>query len=80
MISTESRGYDGCRGWVGEFTVGETRISLGDVVTTALDEGLEHHFGLVAGKHMIAAKEWAYWVGARCVAPIRYTNGRSDIN
>jgi len=80
VISTESRGYDGCRGWVGDFSVGETRISLGDVVTTVLDEGLEHHFGLVAGKHMIAAKEWAYWAGARCVAPIRYTNGRSDIN
>ena len=79
VISTESRGYDGCRGWVGDFSVNDVEISLGDVVTTALDAGLEHHFGLVAGKHTTAVKEWAYWVGARCVAPIPYSNGQSGL-
>lgn len=77
VISTESRGYDGCRGWVGEFSVDEEGISLGDVVTTVLDEGLEHHFGLVSGKYAAAVNEWSYWTDTKRVAPIRYTDGRS---
>ena len=79
VISTESRGYDGCRGWIGDFSFGGIGISLGDVITTVLDEGLEHHFGLVLGKHMIAVNEWSYWAGTRCVEPIRYTDGRKAI-
>ena len=76
VISTQSRGYDGCRGWVGEFTVDGREISLGDVITTVFDLGLEHHFGLVEGEHDCALNEWSYWSSTKQLQPGKYTDGR----
>ena len=68
-----------CRGWISNFSIGEKAISLGDLVTTVFDEGLEHHFGLVQDEYTDAIHEWSYWVGSRCIEPIAYSNGRGSI-
>tara|TARA_B100000686_G_scaffold355309_1_gene472417 strand:+ start:3195 stop:4640 length:1446 start_codon:yes stop_codon:yes gene_type:complete len=71
-----SKGYEGCRGWISNFTVRGNILSLGDLVNTVFDEGLEHHFGLVEDQWSDAIEEWSYWVGSRSIAPSAYTNGR----
>ena len=80
IVATDSKGYEGCRGWISNFTIGEREITLGDLVTTVFDEGLEHHFGLVEDQYTDAIHEWAYWVGSRSIEPITYSNGRSPIH
>lgn len=79
VVVTESKGYEGCRGWIANFSIGEKAMSLGDLVTTVFDEGLEHHFGLVQDEYTDAIHEWSYWVGSRCIEPIAYSNGRGAI-
>ena len=64
IVGTDSKGYEGCRGWISNFAIGERKITLGDLVTTVFDEGLEHHFGLVEDQYTDAIHEWAYWVNS----------------
>jgi len=78
VIAGKSNGYDGCRGWVSGFHVNGSEISLGDMVTTVLDLGLEHHFGLVEGEHSIALAEWSYWTSTKQLQPRKYTDGRNS--
>ena len=68
VVPTASRGYDGCRGWLGGFSVDQDAAQLGDIVNTVLSEGLEHHFGLVGGSHGEALREWTYWSGTTRIA------------
>ena len=72
-----SKGYEGCRGWITNFTAKGQNLSLGDLVSTVFDEGLEHHFGLVEDQWSDAIEEWSYWVGSRSISPTKYTNGRA---
>ena len=75
VIPAKSRGYDGCRGWISSFSVDGQNVQLGDIVNTVLSDGLEHHFGLVAGTHGAALREWAYWSGIRRVPISPYSDG-----
>lgn len=79
VISTDSIGYEGCRGWVSNFQINHNGFSLGDLVSTVMDEGLEHHFGLVEGSHTPGFQEWSYWSSCREVDVIPYSTGRRSL-
>lgn len=67
-----SRGFEGSRGWLRNFQVNRQPSSLADLVNTVMVEGIEHHFGLVAGQHADALAELAAWSGLRPIAPVPY--------
>lgn len=54
-------GFDGCRGWVGDFKSRAGPCSADDIVTTVMEQGLEHHFVLVQGKYLSVLEEFARW-------------------
>lgn len=56
-------GFTGCRGWVGSFADLQGTRSTNDIVTTVLEQGLEHHFVLVQGHHIAVLSEFAGWCG-----------------
>jgi len=60
-------GFDGCRGWVGSFKSSAGNCSANDIVTTVMEQGLEHHFVLVQGKHLGAFTEFGQW---SCMTPM----------
>ena len=54
-------GFTGCRGWVGSFTTRRKPCSAADIVTTVMEQGLEHHFILVPGHEEPVLAEFAGW-------------------
>lgn len=54
-------GFDGCRGWVGDFRSQAGPCCANDVVTTVMEQGLEHHFVLVQGRHLNVLEEFGRW-------------------
>lgn len=58
-------GFTGCRGWVGSFTSGQKPCSAADIVTTVMEQGLEHHFILVPGHEEQVLEEFARWCGLK---------------
>lgn len=54
-------GFDGCRGWVGDFKSRTGACSAGDIVTTVMERGLEHHFVLLQGKYLSTLEEFGRW-------------------
>jgi len=54
-------GFDGCRGWVGSFRTAAGPCSAGDIVTTVMEHGLEHHFVLVPGALRDTVEEFGRW-------------------
>lgn len=56
-------GFTGCRGWIGGFSSNDGTCSAGDVVTSVMEHGLEHHFILVPGLHRAVFEEFAQWCG-----------------
>jgi L-fucose isomerase-like protein len=75
-------GFDGCRGWLRDFHIGQDAASLQDVVATVMAHGLEHHFILVPGNHASVLAEFGSWAGmtalARC--PMRDHLDASDFS
>lgn len=58
-------GFTGCRGWVGSFRDDVGPHSASDVVTTVMEQGLEHHFVLVPGHLGEVLAEFASWCGVQ---------------
>ena len=56
-------GFDGCRGWLQDFHIGQDAASLQDVVATVMAHGLEHHFILVPGNCASVLAEFGSWTG-----------------
>lgn len=56
-------GFIGCRGWIGSFSSSTGPCSAKDVVTTVMEQGLEHHFVLVPGHEADVFAEFAGWCG-----------------
>ena len=54
-------GYDGCRGWLRDFSICGQAASLDDVVETVMGYGVEHHFVLVPGHYHATLAEFAAW-------------------
>jgi hypothetical protein len=67
VLEGKETGFDGCRGWVGGFKSSAGPCSADDVVTTVMEQGLEHHFVLVQGKHLNTLEEFGRWC---CMAPL----------
>jgi L-fucose isomerase-like protein len=68
VVAQEPSGFDGCRGWLAEMSVGLEPASARDVVASVMGHGIEHHFVLIPGAHQAAALEFAAWTG---MAPLR---------
>ncbi|MDX2006086.1 MAG: hypothetical protein SFU83_12470 [Meiothermus sp.] len=67
-----SRGFEGSRGWLRDFRINHRPAALADLVNTIMAGGIEHHFGLVAGRHADALAEVAAWSGLKPVDPAPY--------
>jgi L-fucose isomerase-like protein len=68
VVAQEPSGFDGCRGWLAQMSVGLEGASARDVVASVMGHGIEHHFVLIPGAHQAAALEFAAWTG---MAPLR---------
>ena len=64
VIASPHPGFDGTRGWLAGFRDAQAQVSVGDVVQTLLNEGVEHHLALVRGHHAAALRGAAAWIGA----------------
>ena len=67
-------GSDDCRGWMENFNVLQEAASLGDVVSTVVAHGIEHHFVVASGMHTDVLAEFAFWVGMIPLARRPYRN------
>ena len=68
-------GFTGCRGWVGNFSSDTGACSAADIVTTVMEQGLEHHFVLVPGHLDDVFNEFAGWCGLQNLDVIPAHNG-----
>ena len=71
VVAQDPSGFDGCRGWLADMSVGAEAAGVRDVVATVMGHGLEHHFVLIPGAHQPAALEFAAWTGMAPAAPAR---------
>lgn len=55
-------GFTGCRGWVTDFRSARGAHSAGDIVTSVMEHGLDHHFVLVPGSFASDFREFAAWM------------------
>ncbi len=72
VVESPHAGFDGSRGWLGRFRGADGPLSVGDVVQTLLQGGVEHHLAVVAGHHAASLRAAAVWAGADLVRPRRY--------
>ena len=63
-------GFTGCRGWLDSFKMNDTQISLNDLVSTVMEQGIEHHFVLVPGDITSELNELKFWSGMENLDPI----------
>jgi L-fucose isomerase-like protein len=68
-------GFDGCRGWVGDFKSTSGPCSADDIVTTVMEQGLEHHFVLVLGKYLDTLEEFGRWCAMGSIGVIPAHSG-----
>ncbi|SOH92191.1 hypothetical protein SAMN06273572_10132 [Monaibacterium marinum] len=68
-------GFTGCRGWVGNFTGNQGPCTASDIVTTVMEQGLEHHFVLVPGHEANVFGEFAAWCGMQSLDVISSHSG-----
>lgn len=64
-------GFTGCRGWVGSFSGGDGPCTAADIVTTVMEQGLEHHFVLVPGHLAAVFDEFSGWCGMQTLDVIK---------
>jgi L-fucose isomerase-like protein len=74
ILSSRYEGFDGSRGWVGEFRMNGERLPLADLVNTIMVEGVEHHFVVGSDHHGDALHELAVWSGVRLINRIPYSH------
>ena len=72
IVEGRTRGFDGSRGWVKNFSMNGEAISLEDFVNTTMVEGLEHHFIVGRGHHAGALSELAAWTGMNPIEAVPY--------
>ena len=70
-----AEGFTGCRGWVGSFATRRESCSAADIVTTVMEQGLEHHFILVPGHEEQVLAEFAAWCGLQSMEVIHAHEG-----
>lgn len=63
VAGRDPSGFTGCRGWLEQFDIAGTTVSLEDVVATVMAHGLEHHFVLVPGNIADVLAEFGSWSG-----------------
>ena len=63
-------GFTGCRGWLGNFKMNNTKLTLNDLIETVMEHGIEHHFVLVPGDISNELNELQYWTGMRYLNPV----------
>lgn len=68
-------GYTGCRGWVGAFSSDSRPCTAADIVTTVMEQGLEHHFVLVPDHLGNVFKEFAGWCALKNIDVIAAHSG-----
>lgn len=68
-------GFDGCRGWVGSFQTATGPCSAADIVTTVMEQGLEHHFVLVPGTYRSVFEEFGRWCAMKSLEVIPAHSG-----
>ena len=61
VVPQTPSGFDGSRGWMEGFDIAGEPSSLGDVVSTVMVHGMEHHFVAVPGIHEDVLGEFAAW-------------------
>lgn len=59
FVEGPDAGYDGGRGWVGNFTMEGKRLSAGGFLDTAFCTGMPHHYVLCEGHFESALREFA---------------------
>ena len=74
IVPQDPSGFDGCRGWMENFSVLHEAASLGDVVATVMAHGIEHHFVAAPGMHTEVLAEFASWTGMRPLTRRPYRN------
>lgn len=75
VFAGPASGFDGCRGWVGNFGSAAGSCSADDIVTTVMEQGLEHHFVLVPGKYLGVLEEFGRWSGLDAISVIPAHSG-----
>jgi len=55
--------YQGSGGWIGNLRMGESQVSLEDLLHMMAVYGLEHHYPIMRGHHFGTLKEMAAWAG-----------------
>ena len=68
VVAQEPSGFDGCRGWMEDFSILDEPAGVGDVVSTVMAHGLEHHFVAIPGHHAATLGEFAAWAGMEPLA------------
>ncbi len=63
VVAQDPSGFDGCRGWLADMTVGGAPATVRDVVATVMAHGIEHHFILIPGDHIAPLLEFGAWTG-----------------
>ena len=58
----DESGFTGCRGWVTDFRSARGAHSAGDIVTSVMEHGLDHHFVLVPGSFASDFREFTAWM------------------
>jgi hypothetical protein len=66
------KGFDGTRGWFGDFELNQQPISLLDLINTLTVRGHEHHFAVGQGNVTSELLEVAAWKKMRLVERIPY--------
>lgn len=77
VIAQDPSGFSGCRGWLGDLSVGQEPAHVRDIVATVMGHGLEHHFVLIPGEHQATFLECAAWLG---LAPLRLRAFRDHLD
>ena len=70
VIDTGHSGFDGTRGWFGNFTLNGDPIELDDLVNTVIVRGQEHHYAVGQGSYASELAEVAAWLGLRTINPV----------
>jgi L-fucose isomerase-like protein len=72
IVEGRTRGFEGSRGWVKNFTLNGETISLEDFVNTTMVEGIEHHFIVGRGHHGSPLLEFSAWTGMSPIQAVPY--------
>jgi len=67
-------GYKGCRGWLGDMSLGDQAISALDMTNTILVKGFQHHYPLAMGNLTEQLMEICAWLSLDVMEKAPYKN------